>query len=144
MLLTAWLCVSCLDKRVYDHYEATTATGWEKTDNVEFFVPPMRQSGIYDFVLGMRTTGSYPFMSISLVVKTEIVGRTTKRDTLQCQLVNSRGHIRGQGIGYYQYDFHISTLKLHKGDSLNISVQHDMKREILPGISDVGIRITGL
>lgn len=32
-------------------------------------------------------------------------------------------------------------MTLVPGDSLQISVRHDMKREILPGVSDVGIKI---
>ena len=42
-------------------------------------------------------------------------------------------------MSYYQYDFPLSTLRLKEGDSLALVVRHAMKREILPGISDVGI-----
>jgi hypothetical protein len=30
---------------------------------------------------------------------------------------------------------------LHRGDSLHLSVHHDMKREILPGITSVSIKL---
>jgi hypothetical protein len=32
-------------------------------------------------------------------------------------------------------------MMLNKGDSLEIKIRHDMKREILPGISDIGIML---
>jgi gliding motility-associated lipoprotein GldH len=56
--------------------------------------------------------------------------------------MNTRGNTRGQGINYYQYNFHIADVALIEGDSLRISIRHDMKREILPGISDIGIIMT--
>ena len=44
--------------------------------------------------------------------------------------------------GEYQYIFPLKTLPLEKDDSLFIEIRHDMKREILPGITDVGIKLS--
>ncbi len=63
-------------------------------------------------------------------------------DTLNCALIGANGVPKGQGIGYYQYAFDITSMDLQEGDSLHISVRHDMKREILPGISNVGVSLT--
>lgn len=62
-------------------------------------------------------------------------------DTLNCTLFDRKGAVKGQGISYYQYHFRVSELDLHEGDSIHITVRHDMKREIMPGIADVGISI---
>lgn len=62
-------------------------------------------------------------------------------DTLTCTLFDNKGTIKGQGISYYQYHFRVSEMDLHTGDSIHITVRHDMKREIMPGIADVGISI---
>ena len=56
-------------------------------------------------------------------------------------IIDSKGNVEGKGVSYYQYDFPLSTLRLEKGDSLALVVRHAMKREILPGISDVGIML---
>lgn len=141
MLLAAWLCVACIGDRVYDHYEQISENGWDKNDVMTYDVPPMKTDGIYEIDLGLRTTGSYPFMSLSLVVQTEIVGRKTTTNTLLCHLVDQKGHAEGQGVSCYQYDFHLSTLQLQKGDSLHVSIHHNMMREMLPGISDLGVRL---
>ena len=45
-------------------------------------------------------------------------------------------------MSYYQYQVPVNDITLQQGDSLHICVRHDMKREILPGISDVGIKMT--
>ena len=62
-------------------------------------------------------------------------------DTICCLLTDAQGNLLGDGISYRQYQFDISTEQLQKGDSLHIVVRHDMKREILPGVSDVGIKL---
>jgi hypothetical protein len=35
----------------------------------------------------------------------------------------------------------VRQLQLQEGDSLHVVVRHNMKREILPGIFDVGIKL---
>ena len=68
--------------------------------------------------------------------------RIEKTDTLLCQLINQHGENKGQGISYYQYNFPINIYKINRGDSIHIAIRHDMKREILPGVSDIGVKIT--
>lgn len=62
-------------------------------------------------------------------------------DTLNCLLFDTKGTVKGQGISYYQYHFRVSELDLHEGDSIHVTIRHDMKREIMPGIADVGISL---
>lgn len=83
-----------------------------------------------------------PFAKDSHNVK-KIIGKPhTYIDTLTCTLFDRKGTVKGQGISYYQYHFCISELDFHQGDSIHITVRHDMKREIMPGIADVGISIS--
>ena len=63
-------------------------------------------------------------------------------DTLSCRLIDKNGMVKGRGLSYYQYNFHLTTLQLNAGDTLNVRVRHHMKREILPGIANVGIRLS--
>ena len=56
--------------------------------------------------------------------------------------INQHGENKGQGISYYQYNFPINIYKINRGDSIHIAIRHDMKREILPGVSDIGVKIT--
>ena len=57
------------------------------------------------------------------------------------KLADDKGNMLGQGISYYQYNFILVDRDLSKGDSLHVTVRHIMKREILPGISDIGFRM---
>ena len=102
----------------------------------------MRQSGNYQAKLAMRINSSFPFKSLTLIVEQTVLPRRNKYvDTLDCELIGNNGIAQGRGISYYQYDFNITQLRLQQGDSLNIKVRHDMKREILSGISNVGITL---
>ena len=91
----------------------------------------------------MRITSTYPFMSLRLVVEQVIIpAHRLVRDTIDCHLIDRNGKPKGQGMSYYQYQVPVNDISLQQGDSLHICVRHDMKREILPGISDVGIKMT--
>ncbi len=143
LLTVAATLVSCNRKTVYDRYGHTPITGWEKNDTLSFYVSPMAEGGNYAEELGLRINGAYPFMDLCLVVEQRILpGNLTLRDTVNCQLADNNGQMKGHGISFYQYNIPITELKLSKGDSLQVFIRHNMKREILPGISDVGVKLT--
>ncbi len=131
---------SCNDNKVYDHYEHTPLAGWEKNDRLSFSVPAAKEDGVYTTDLGLRINATYPFMGLTLIVDHHILpADTTVSDTLHCDLIDTNGNTCGQGVNFYQYQFHVGEIPLHQGDSLQVSVRHDMKREILPGVSDIGL-----
>lgn len=141
---------SCNETLVYDRYEHTPIAGWEKNDVLSFDIPPLKSPGTYEQELGLRVTGVYPFMGLTLIVdqcifpQTKAQGAITieKSDTIQCDLINQDGTTKGQGISYYQYNFPINTYRFASGDSIHVTIKHDMKREILPGISDIGFKMS--
>lgn len=134
---------SCYKNKVYNNYHHTQIAGWEKNDTLYFDIPPLTRPGTYAMRLGLRTNNAYPFMGLSLIVESTVYpGKAERSDTLNCSLVDSNGNVKGQGVSFYQFNYHVTTLQLHSGDSLHVMVRHDMKREILPGISDVGIELT--
>lgn len=143
-----WLLPSCNHSTVFDQYAHTPIAGWEKNDTLSFEVAPLAEAGTYQQSLGLRITGDYPFMSLTLIVKQTIfhnkrkVLSECKIDTVNCELIDKNGVSKSQGISYYQYNVPINLYQMHQGDSIHIAVQHDMKREILPGVSDIGIKIT--
>ena len=143
MALGTAAMAACTGRTVYDKYEHTPVAGWEKNDAIVFCVPKAEKAGGNDATLMLRTTDSYPFMSVTLIVQQKITpGETTYTDTLKCALTDEHGNSLGQGLSYHQFTFPLRTLTLAAGDSLTVSVRHDMKREILPGVSDVGYSLS--
>lgn len=145
ILFALSLCAGCTKGKVYHHYNHTPVTGWEKVDTLVFNVAPVAEAGRYGTDLGLRTNTLYPFTSLTLIVEQTVYpSRFHKADTLNCKLIDKNGNTKGQGVSYYQYHFHVSQMQLHPKDSLHVTVRHNMKREILPGISDIGIALTRL
>lgn len=134
---------ACDNGTVYDKYNHTPITGWEKNDTLFFNVPAQKKNGRYRQEIGLRTNAAYPFTGLTLVVEQTVEpGHRQFTDTLDCRLSDDKGNILGQGISYFQYNFILSDVELFEGDSLHVCVRHIMKREILPGISDIGLKMT--
>lgn len=137
MLLTFF---SCIDNTVYHHYISTPLSGWGKSDTLSFHLPKTKTEGQYSMDLGLRVSDSYPFTSLTLIIqKTFFPSMTVSSDTIHCKLRDEKGAPRQKGVSFYQYNFHIADLQLQQDDSLHINIRHNMKREMLPGIGDVGI-----
>ena len=144
---TRWLSVvllflSCCPEKLFDEYKPTPVTGWEKNDTISFEVPRITENGFYGLELGLRTNGAYPFTAITLIVELTVFPRgNSYKDTINCELVDQKGKELGNGVSYFQYLFPIRKESLETGDSLRVNIRHDMKREVLPGISDVGMKV---
>lgn len=139
---------SCNNSLVYDQYAHTPISGWEKNDTLSFEIAPISNKGYYKEELGLRINGAYPFMGLTLIVYQTIYPESSKGlekiekvDTVQCNLIDQNGRTTGQGISYYQYNCPINIYQFDEGDSIHIAIRHDMKREILPGISDIGLKV---
>lgn len=136
------MCVSCNSRTIYSHYAHTPLQGWEKNDSMRFDIT-IPQEGNYLEKIGVRINNEYPFMGLTVIIdQTVYPSLQTLRDTLDCDLVGEDGNVKGQGINHYQYEFPLKSLALHEGDSVSIRIHHTMKREILPGISDIGVILT--
>ena len=142
-MLAAVVMAACEQPVVYSHYEPTPLSGWAHNDTVHFQIPKMKKTGASATDIGLRINTTYPFLSLSLVVdRTVFPSFTTYTDTLSCDLIDKKGQAKGQGLSVFQYLFPLSDINLNEGDSLAIEVRHDMRMELLPGISDIGIQLT--
>ncbi len=137
-----FLLLSCTGRKVYDTYDHTFISGWDRGEVLAYDVPKVKMAGKYSTMLGLRVSDAYPFQSLTLIVEQTVYPKkTTRRDTVNCQIYDSQGAIKGKGINYFQYHYMISEMNLQEGDSLHVTVRHGMRREIIPGIADVGIEI---
>ena len=142
LAVTITAFAACDRLPVYSHYEHTPLSGWEKNDTISFSINPVKEAGYYREEVGLRINEDYPFQGLCLVVhQTILPSGYHHSDTLNCILIDKDGRMKGSGIKHYQYQFHINTIRLAEGDSLHIEVKHNMKREIMPGITDIGIRV---
>lgn len=142
MVFIVTLLYACDMDTVYYHYEHTPIQGWEKNDTLSFDIGPIDRPGMYDANIGLRINGSFPFTRLALIVETKIYPRQQViTDTVMCNLTSKRGVSSRHGISYSQYTSPAGEITLSPGDSLHVSIRHCMKRDILPGISDIGIHL---
>lgn len=135
--------ISCDRKTIYHHYEHTPLAGWEKEDTLFFAIGRMTHKSTLQRDVELRTADNYPFRSLSLIVEqTVLPSGQMSRDTIDCDLTTPDGNIIGQGITLYQYRYPLPAVSLNEGDSISLRIYHNMRREVLAGIADVGIRLT--
>ena len=140
ILAVAAVFTGCDRRTVYSHYEHVPLEGWEKIDTLFFEIPPVKEVGTYQQEIGIRTDISFPFQSIALNVTQDVFPQGTHtRTTKECVLYDESGKERGSGISRFLYEVHLRDIQLNQGDSLRIYVTHNMRREIMTGVTDIGI-----
>lgn len=142
-IAAALLLMACDRKTVFDQYVHTPLNGWEKNDTIAFAIDSIGQSGEYTEEIGVRTNGKYPFTSLTLAVHQTIQPSGEVRDTtINCTFTDKNDQVVGNGIGYSQFSFPLETVRMEVGDTLKVIIRHNMKREILPGVLDIGFKLT--
>jgi gliding motility-associated lipoprotein GldH len=96
-----------------------------------------------DIFFVLRTGSDYPFRNLFLFVTATSPDGKIMADTLQYYLADDKGKWYGKGFG----DIHELKLPYRsnvyfplKGD-YTFRIQHGMRKEDLPGVYDIGIRI---
>lgn len=142
-LIVATLAAACTGTTVFYRFAAIAPTGWERADTVSFGIPPAEADCVRHEELAIRTDSSYPFQTVSVIVTQRILpAGVVVCDTVQCRLYDKSGKPRGRGTALRQHHFHITDIRLEQGDSLAVSIRHNMRRETLPGITDVGLEVS--
>ena len=90
---------------------------------LSYDVAALRDSGWYATDLGLRMNNMYPFLSVTMVVsqavyhpddagkkEQDIQPLMVKNDTINCSLRDDNGKVKGQGIIFYQYHYHVSNI----------------------------------
>ena len=103
---------------------------------------PAKDDAVLHEEVELRINSEYPFLGLCLVVEQTTFPSDVRRvDTLNCSLIDKGGSPKGKGVNYFQNRFLLTDLSVSEGDSVEIAVHHNMKREILPGVVDLGIRL---
>lgn len=142
LLMLAMLC-GCQQQVAYHQFRHIFEPGWDKTDTLHFDISPLKSGGHYRLDAELRTNKDYPFQQLTIQIDQTIYPSQERfHDVIDCDLISEEGGIEGDGISFFQYQFSIRDLSLHQGDSIHVSLTHNMKREIMPGVADVGLRLS--
>lgn len=144
LTLAVGILTSCEDSVVFHQYKSIDKEGWYVRDTLVFLCDTINGNGEYDAFLCLRTDNNYPYKSFTALTK---LYRNEKMENKEWQhsttiaIKEEDGTDIGQGVVFHTHEKLLNRLHLNAGDSLRIVIRHYMKRETMPGIRDVGIKI---
>ena len=126
----------------YHRYCAVPSDGWKGTDTLSFQLPPRFTYHKYALEIGIRHGAVYPYQDLWLAVIHPLTP-ALQPDTVHIQLADEQGNWLGKGTSnsLFQRAVPAGEIICFPADSL-LQIVHLMKDSVLPGISDVGIRLT--
>ena len=123
-------------------YESVDEASWGAFEPLSFTLGPVPSAGPYDLrlLLRMSSTHPYPFKTLFVEVQQEWGADSVVRiDTVECHFAHTVWET--EGIHLHQYDYAVSSRHCHPADSVRISLRHLMRKEEIPGVSNVGIAL---
>ena len=141
-LIAVFLLVGCDKSTLVHSYQPMKDNCWDKADTVTFTLPALTQDDNCSLLIGLRLNGNYPYEQLVLQVEQDLQHPITHRlDTIYYQLTDEGGEFSQEGVNYFQYETQGIPLYLRKGQTGEIRIRHLVRKEVLPGIADVGIHI---
>lgn len=138
------LCLcSCDPTRVYEQYKNIPAEGWEKDSVAIFNVKVEDTLSMNNVYINLRNTSSYPFSNIYLFVRATAPTGAYTIDTVEYMLADQFGRWQGKGFSKILDNRLIfrKFVRFPRSGIYRIEIQQGMRMEVLPHVSDVGLRI---
>ena len=143
-IAAALLVIGCQRERAipYHHYVTVSEDGWRASDTLRFSLPETLPTGEYQLDLGMRFRPSFPYRGLWLIAETHLSNPTAVLcDTLVCSMEDSTA-LHHQGVTFRQTLQPYRKLHLQEGQTAQIRLRHHMTREVIPAITDLGVRFS--
>ncbi|MFO7924019.1 MAG: gliding motility lipoprotein GldH [Bacteroidales bacterium] len=128
---------------VYEKNERIPGGEWSRYNNPVFNVGITDTVDAYNLLVNIRNTGEYPMSNLFLFITAKAPGGATTRDTLELILAEPSGKWKGRGFGsVWQNRFmYKRNVRFPERGTYIFEFEQAMRREELPGIVDVGLRV---
>ncbi|MDD2380421.1 MAG: gliding motility lipoprotein GldH [Mariniphaga sp.] len=143
LLLSLTAFTACDSGRVFDQYQKIGNSGWHKDSLVVFTIPVTDSLQNYHLQIQIRHEKNYEYSNLWLFVEITQPGGKMIRDTFELALAEPSGRWLGEGLGgiltlqtNYKRNFWFPV-----AGEYSISIQQGMRKEVLTGIHDVGVRL---
>ena len=139
-LLLFW---SCDNNVVYEKNIAIPGQTWKADFQPAFEFQIEDTTAFYNFYVNIRNNTDYPYRNLYLFVHSFLPGNLTATDTIEVYLADREGKWLGKGLGKIKESrfFLKQHLIFPRKGRYTIQLEQAMRRENLPGIEDIGIRI---
>ncbi len=116
---------------------------WNRQDAQSFNFTITDTVALYNVYVQVRNTTDYPFSNLYLFLMTKDAQGMTSRDTLECILAAPDGKWLGDGMGKLRENRILikKDMRWPAPGFYEIKIEQAMRKEILVGISDIGLRI---
>ncbi|MBR2204319.1 MAG: hypothetical protein IJ914_09080 [Prevotella sp.] len=132
LILLTLVTASCSrDGEITCYEDITDPEGWYESDTIYLRPDTVTIAGTYQCDITIRTTVAYPYSNFSVLAKVE---GSQERHTLHFNI--SEG-----GTPYHEEQATLGQLSLQKGAAIVVAVKQNMRRETVPGIAAVGLRL---
>ena len=142
-LLLAASFTACDSSVFYDRQHTVNEHGWLPTESVDFDVTMEDTNQVYNFLLEVRNSISYPYSNTFFFILTTFPDGSISRDTLEFPLADATGRWLGKRTGRYidtRYYFRRNARVPMEG-SYRFSVTNGMRDSAITGLKDIGLRI---
>ncbi len=144
LLLPLALCLAACDGTVYyAEYEDVDEKGWLPSDSVAFDVDVEDTNLIFNFLVEVRNTVSYPYSNTFLFINTTFPDGSIARDTMEYPLADPAGQWYGKRSGRYvdtRYYFRRNA-RFPMPGTYHFALTNGMRDSAVSGLKDIGFRI---
>lgn len=141
--MSVFLLLSCQQNKYNTYcYVPIPVSGWERDSIITIPLDTIRENGIYEMSVGVRSYYGYPYKYLWLQISTEIYcpgWKTT--DTLKCNITDENGRYLGAGLNIFEKQYFLKETYLKKGQYGFVRIKQIMRRNPLPGVSDIGLSL---
>lgn len=145
MLLSLLILTGACQKRtLYREFKEFKNYVWNKPDKISFEIPIKNQGQIANVILTVRHVGQYPFNN--LPVKVNLITPKGETTTLEkdINLKDEKGEFKGDVAGnlYDVEELLWKEIEFKEAGTYTIILNNSMQRDRIPGLVDVGIKVT--
>lgn len=142
-LIFLTLCISCSEKETpaYSEFYDFGPEGWQRLATLGFDVPDdsISPCSERDCILVIRHTDALPYDSLWLCIEETSGERLIRRDTIPVAFTRGIRGWSGRGNrGLYEVRDTLRSFSSAPRD-YHITLSHAMKREVIPGIKNIGV-----
>ena len=142
-IVLALLLTACDGSIFYDESRRVDEQGWLPTESVDFDVTVDDTNRIFNFLVEVRNSVSYPYANTFLFIHTTFPDGSMAADTLEYPLADPSGRWYGKRTGRYvdtRYYFRRNARFPMQG-TYRFSISNGMRDSAIAGLRDIGFRI---
>lgn len=143
-LLSFFILTACGGNAYYDQSRPIDEHGWLPSDTVSFDVQIDDTARMYNCLIEVRNSISYPYSNTFLFIGTTFPDGSVAHDTLECQLADADGRWLGKHTGRYvdtRFRLRRGTFRFPMAGNYHFAITNGMRDSAVCGLHDIGLRL---